>query len=199
MRAVVCEEVEHLSLQDVPEPERSEHEAIVLIKRIGICGTDLHAYKGNQPFFTYPRILGHELAGVIEDIGQNEAGLQISDTVSIIPYLHCGRCIACRSGKTNCCVSMQVMGVHVDGGMRERIAVPVSHLLRAEGLTLDEAAMVEPLSIGAHAVRRARVQPGEQVVVIGAGPIGLGVMVFAKQAGAKVIAVDRNQERLELS
>lgn len=199
MRAVVCEEVEHLSLQDVPEPERSEHEAIVSIKRIGICGTDLHAYKGNQPFFTYPRILGHELAGVIEDIGQNEAGLQIGDTVSIIPYLHCGRCIACRSGKTNCCVSMQVMGVHVDGGMRERIAVPVSHLLRAEGLTLDEAAMVEPLSIGAHAVRRARVQPGEQVVVIGAGPIGLGVMAFAKQAGAKVIAVDRNQERLELS
>ncbi|WP_145047963.1 zinc-binding alcohol dehydrogenase family protein [Paenibacillus xylanexedens] len=199
MRAVVCEEVEHLTLQDVPEPERTEHEAIVSIKRIGICGTDLHAYKGNQPFFTYPRVLGHELAGVIEDIGQNEAGLQIGDTVSIIPYLHCGRCIACRSGKTNCCVSMQVMGVHVDGGMRERIAVPVSHLLRAEGLTLDEAAMVEPLSIGAHAVRRARIQPGEQVVVIGAGPIGLGVMAFAKQAGARVIAVDRNQERLELS
>ncbi|WP_128101095.1 zinc-binding alcohol dehydrogenase family protein [Paenibacillus sp. DCT19] len=199
MRAVVCEEVEHLSLQDVPEPERTEHEAIVSIKRIGICGTDLHAYKGNQPFFTYPRILGHELAGVIEEIGQNEAGLQIGDTVSIIPYLHCGRCIACRSGKTNCCVSMQVMGVHVDGGMRERIAVPVTHLLRADGLTLDEAAMVEPLSIGAHAVRRARLQPGEQVVVIGAGPIGLGVMAFAKQAGAKVIAVDRNQERLELS
>ncbi|WP_145409564.1 zinc-binding alcohol dehydrogenase family protein [Paenibacillus xylanexedens] len=199
MRAVVCEEVEHLSLQDVPEPERTEHEAIVSIKRIGICGTDLHAYKGNQPFFTYPRILGHELAGVIEEIGQNEAGLQIGDTVSIIPYLHCGRCIACRSGKTNCCVAMQVMGVHVDGGMRERIAVPVSHILRADGLTLDEAAMVEPLSIGAHAVRRARLQPGEQVVVIGAGPIGLGVMAFAKQAGAKVIAVDRNQERLELS
>ncbi|MDQ0170799.1 zinc-binding alcohol dehydrogenase family protein [Paenibacillus tundrae] len=199
MRAVVCEEVEHLTLQDVPEPERTEHEAIVSIKRIGICGTDLHAYKGNQPFFTYPRVLGHELAGVIEDIGQNEAGLQIGDTVSIIPYLHCGRCIACRSGKTNCCVSMQVMGVHVDGGMRERIAIPVSHLLRAEGLTLDEAAMVEPLSIGAHAVRRARIQPGEQVVVIGAGPIGLGVMAFAKQAGARIIAVDRNQERLELS
>ncbi|MDR6722734.1 2-desacetyl-2-hydroxyethyl bacteriochlorophyllide A dehydrogenase [Paenibacillus amylolyticus] len=199
MRAVVCEEVEHLTLQDIPEPERTEHEAIVSIKRIGICGTDLHAYKGNQPFFTYPRVLGHELAGVIEDIGQNEAGLQIGDTVSIIPYLHCGRCIACRSGKTNCCVSMQVMGVHVDGGMRERIAVPVSHLLRAEGLTLDEAAMVEPLSIGAHAVRRARIQPGEQVIVIGAGPIGLGVMAFAKQAGARVIAVDRNQERLELS
>ncbi|KQY83922.1 alcohol dehydrogenase [Paenibacillus sp. Root52] len=199
MRAVVCEEVEHLTLQDIPEPERTEHEAIVSIKRIGICGTDLHAYKGNQPFFTYPRVLGHELAGDIEDIGQNEAGLQIGDTVSIIPYLHCGRCIACRSGKTNCCVSMQVMGVHVDGGMRERIAVPVSHLLRAEGLTLDEAAMVEPLSIGAHAVRRARIQPGEQVIVIGAGPIGLGVMAFAKQAGARVIAVDRNQERLELS
>ena len=149
--------------------------------------------------FTYPRVLGHELAGIIEEIGPNEAGLRPGDQVSIIPYLHCGHCIACRSGKTNCCASMQVMGVHVDGGMRERITVPVSHLLKADGLTLDETAMVEPLSIGAHAVRRASLQPGERVVVIGAGPIGLGVMAFAKQAGAYVIAVDRNLDRLELS
>ncbi|SCY70774.1 2-desacetyl-2-hydroxyethyl bacteriochlorophyllide A dehydrogenase [Paenibacillus polysaccharolyticus] len=199
MRAIVCEEIDRLVLKDLPQSERGEGEALVAIQRIGICGTDLHAYKGNQPFFTYPRILGHELAGIIEEIGPNEAGLQPGDQVSIIPYLHCGHCIACRSGKTNCCASMQVMGVHVDGGMRERITVPVSHLLRAEGLTLDETAMVEPLSIGAHAVRRAALQPGERVVVIGAGPIGLGVMAFAKQAGAYVIAVDRNLDRLELS
>ena len=199
MKAVVCEEINQLTIQDTDEPIRAEHEAIVSIKRIGICGTDLHAYKGNQPFFTYPRILGHELSGIIDDIGPNTAGLQVGDQVSIIPYLHCGHCIACRTGKTNCCASMQVMGVHVDGGMRERISVPVSHLIKAEGLTLDETAMVEPLSIGAHAVRRAGVQPGEQIIVIGAGPIGLGVMAFAKQAGARVIAIDRNLDRLELS
>lgn len=199
MKAVVCEEINRLTIQDTDEPIRAEHEAIVSIKRIGICGTDLHAYKGNQPFFTYPRILGHELSGIIDDICPNTAGLQVGDQVSIIPYLHCGHCIACRTGKTNCCASMQVMGVHVDGGMRERISVPVSHLIKAEGLTLDETAMVEPLSIGAHAVRRAGVQPGEQIIVIGAGPIGLGVMAFAKQAGARVIAIDRNLDRLELS
>lgn len=199
MKAVVCEEINQLTIQDTDEPIRAEHEAIVSIKRIGICGTDLHAYKGNQPYFTYPRILGHELSGIIDDIGPNTAGLQVGDQVSIIPYLHCGHCIACRTGKTNCCASMQVMGVHVDGGMRERISVPVSHLIKAEGLSLDETAMVEPLSIGAHAVRRAGVQPGEQIIVIGAGPIGLGVMAFAKQAGARVIAIDRNLDRLELS
>lgn len=198
MRAIVCEEINRLALRYVDEPVMGDQEALVSIRRIGICGTDLHAYKGNQPFFTYPRILGHELAGVIDQIGNNEAGLQPGDQVSIIPYLHCGQCIACRRGKTNCCVSMQVMGVHVDGGMREQIAVPVSHLVKANGLTLDETAMIEPLSIGAHAVRRSAIQPGDQVVVIGAGPIGLGVMAFAKQAGARVIAVDRNANRLEL-
>lgn len=198
MRAIVCEEINRLALRHVDEPVMGDQEALVSIRRIGICGTDLHAYKGNQPFFTYPRILGHELAGVIDQIGNNEAGLQPGDQVSIIPYLHCGQCIACRRGKTNCCVSMQVMGVHVDGGMREQIAVPVSHLVKANGLTLDETAMIEPLSIGAHAVRRSAIQPGDQVVVIGAGPIGLGVMAFAKQAGARVIAVDRNANRLEL-
>ncbi|MGC5771017.1 zinc-binding alcohol dehydrogenase family protein [Paenibacillus pabuli] len=199
MRAVVCEEINRLAFRDMDEPERAENQALVAIRRIGICGTDLHAYKGNQPFFTYPRVLGHELAGIIEEIGPNEAGLKPGDQVSIIPYLHCGHCIACRPGKTNCCVSMQVIGVHVDGGMRERIVVPVSHLIRAEGLTLDETAMVEPLSIGAHAVRRAAILPGQQVVVIGAGPIGLGVMAIAKQAGAQVIAIDRNMDRLERS
>lgn len=198
MRAIVCEEINRLALRHVDEPVMGDQEALVSIRRIGICGTDLRAYKGNQPFFTYPRILGHELAGVIDQIGNNEAGLQPGDQVSIIPYLHCGQCIACRRGKTNCCVSMQVMGVHVDGGMREQIAVPVSHLVKANGLTLDETAMIEPLSIGAHAVRRSAIQPGDQVVVIGAGPIGLGVMAFAKQAGARVIAVDRNANRLEL-
>ncbi|QHW33987.1 zinc-binding alcohol dehydrogenase family protein [Paenibacillus rhizovicinus] len=196
MRGIVCKEVERFEMTELEEPAFAEGEAIVRIKRIGICGTDLHAFKGNQPFFAYPRILGHELSGIIERIGDNEAGLQIGDQVSIIPYLHCGACIACRKGKTNCCASMRVLGVHTDGGMRERISVPVTHLLGTNGLTLEQAAVVEPLSIGAHAVRRSGLTAGDTALVIGAGPIGLGVMTFAKQLGANVIAMDINDERL---
>lgn len=196
MKGIVCEQVGSLKQIDVAEPVFVPGEAIVRIKRIGVCGTDLHAYKGNQPFFSYPRILGHELAGIIEHIGENESGFKVGDQVSIIPYLHCGRCIACRNGKTNCCTSIKVLGVHTDGGMRELISVPVSHLLNTNGFTLEQAAVVEPFSIGAHAVRRSGLVSGETAIIIGAGPIGLGVMAFAKQLGARVIAMDVNDERL---
>jgi 2-desacetyl-2-hydroxyethyl bacteriochlorophyllide A dehydrogenase len=196
VKAIVCEQVGQFKGIEVPEPSPITGEAIVRIKRIGICGTDIHAFKGNQPFFTYPRILGHELSGIIEWIGDNDAGLHAGDQVSIIPYLHCGICIACRNGKTNCCTSMRVLGVHTDGGMREMLSVPVTHLLKANSLTLDQAAIVEPLSIGAHAVRRSALQSGETALVIGGGPIGLGVMAIAKLQGAKVIAMDIDKERL---
>ncbi|MCD9025527.1 zinc-binding alcohol dehydrogenase family protein [Cohnella silvisoli] len=196
MLGIVCEEIERFKLVDLPEPSLAEGDAIIRVKRIGICGTDLHAFKGNQPFFSYPRVLGHELAGIIEQVGENEAGLVAGDQVSIIPYMHCGQCIACRSGKTNCCTSMKVLGVHIDGGMRELISVPVTHLIRTNGLTLDQSAVLEPLSIGAHAVRRAGLHRGETVLVIGGGPIGLGVMAFAKYADARVIAMDIKNERL---
>jgi threonine dehydrogenase-like Zn-dependent dehydrogenase len=142
------------------EPALAAGEALVRIKRIGICGTDLHAYKGNQPFFKYPRILGHELAGIIDEVGKNSAGLSKGDQVSVIPYMHCGTCIACRNGKTNCCTDMKVQGVHIDGGMRELISVQVSHLIKTNGLTLDQTAVLEPLSIGAHAVRRSGLRKG---------------------------------------
>lgn len=197
MKGISCEEIESFLMSEtLKEPELTAGHAIVGIRRIGICGTDYHAYKGNQPFFQYPRILGHELSGVIEKIGDNDGGLEAGDQVSIIPYMHCGNCVACRKGKTNCCTDMKVLGVHIDGGMRERISVPVTHLLKTNGLTLDEAAIVEPLAIGAHAVRRAEITATDTVLVIGSGPIGLGVMAFAKYAGAKVIAMDINEERL---
>lgn len=197
MKGIVCDTIEAFRLtEDLPEPVLTEGHAIVSIRRVGICGTDYHAFKGNQPFFHYPRILGHELSGVIDQIGDNAEGLAPGDTVAVIPYLHCGNCVACRRGKTNCCTDMQVLGVHRDGGMRERIAVPASHLLKADGLTFDEAAMLEPLAIGAHAVRRAGIAASDTVLVIGGGPIGLGVMAFAKHAGARVIAMDSNEERL---
>lgn len=196
MKAIICEQVEQFRYAEVEQPIVGTGEAIVRIQRIGICGTDLHAFKGNQPFFSYPRILGHELAGYVEELGEGDTELAVGDLVSVIPYLHCGECIACRNGKTNCCTDMKVLGVHIDGGMRERVALPVSHLIKADGLTLDQAAMLEPFSIGAHAVRRSELRAGETALVIGAGPIGLGVMILAKQLGANVIAMDINEERL---
>ncbi|WP_127588670.1 zinc-binding alcohol dehydrogenase family protein [Paenibacillus koleovorans] len=196
MKGIVCQEVNRLQYVEMREPELKPGEAIVRIRRIGICGTDLHAYRGNQPFFSYPRVLGHELAGIVEAIGDNPEGLRPGDPVGIIPYFHCGACVACRSGKTNCCVRMQVFGVHVDGGMRELVAVPTRNLLRADGLTLDQAAMLEPFAIGAHAVRRSGLGEGDTALVIGAGPIGLGAMAFAKLSGAKVIAMDVQDDRL---
>jgi 2-desacetyl-2-hydroxyethyl bacteriochlorophyllide A dehydrogenase len=196
MKGIRCEEVDQLQYVEMEKPSYRSGEAIIRIRRIGICGTDMHAYKGNQPFFTYPRVLGHELAGTIEEIGDNLAGLSQGDQVSIIPYMACGICIACRNGKTNCCTDMKVLGVHIDGGMCEFISVPVDHLIQTNGLTLDQSAVLEPLSIGAHAVRRSELRQGETVLVIGAGPIGLGVMAFAKHRGANVIAMDINDERL---
>jgi 2-desacetyl-2-hydroxyethyl bacteriochlorophyllide A dehydrogenase len=197
MRGIVCEEIGAFRLRnDLPEPEPGPGEAVVRIRRVGICGTDMHAFRGNQPFFTYPRILGHELAGTIEWIGANDAGLKAGDQVAIIPYLHCGACVACRRGRTNCCAGLRVLGVHTDGGMRERIAVPAAHLIRTEGLSLDQSAILEPLAIGAHAVRRSGVGAGDTALVVGAGPIGLGVAVFAKLAGARVIAMDLSDDRL---
>ncbi|WP_419874988.1 zinc-binding alcohol dehydrogenase family protein [Candidatus Pristimantibacillus sp. PTI5] len=196
MRAIVCEQIDQLKLVEQEEPALQPGTAVVRIRRIGICGTDLHAYKGNQPFFSYPRVLGHELAGVVEQIDDSNGIVRIGDQVSIIPYMHCGVCIACRNGKTNCCTDMKVLGVHIDGGMRELIVVPVTHLLVTNELTLDQAAVLEPLSIGAHAVRRAALQAGETVLVIGSGPIGLGVMAFAKHRGARIIAMDIQDERL---
>ncbi|SFL74751.1 hypothetical protein SAMN03159341_109127 [Paenibacillus sp. 1_12] len=196
MKTIVCEQPDQFVLKEKDLPTAGTDQALVRIRRIGICGTDLHAYKGRQPFFSYPRVLGHELSGEIMEIGPNDEGLQAGDPVVIIPYMHCGSCIACRNGKTNCCTKLDLIGVHSDGGMCEVIAHPVSLLMKADGISLEQAAIVECLSIGAHAVRRSELKPQENVLVIGSGPIGLGVMKFAKLAGARVMAMDINDERL---
>lgn len=195
MDVLICEKPGLLEygIREKPLPEKGK--AMLKVHRIGICGTDLHAYEGTQPFFNYPRILGHELATTIEDIEPGH-GFEVGDKVSIIPYFNCGQCIACRNGLPNCCASISVFGVHADGGMCEYISVPVQYLLRGNDMDFDELALIEPLAIGAHGIRRAGVQPGEFVLVIGAGPIGLGVMEFARIAGAKVIAMDINDDRL---
>ncbi|MGN7783923.1 zinc-binding alcohol dehydrogenase family protein [Niabella sp. 22666] len=196
MKTLICTLPGQFEYADIPQPELQANHALIKIKRIGICGTDLHAYEGTQPFFNYPRILGHELSGELVDF-ENAPGFEKGEAVSIIPYFSCGTCIACRRGKPNCCTNIKVFGVHIDGGMKEYISVPSQYLLHGEGLSFDELALVEPLAIGAHGVRRADVQPGDYVLVIGAGPIGLGTMEFARIAGAKVIALDVNEARLE--
>jgi threonine dehydrogenase-like Zn-dependent dehydrogenase len=196
MKALVCIKPGEFEYREMDAPLARPGESIIKIRRIGICGTDLHAYEGTQPYFEYPRILGHELAGDLVDLDK-APGFAVGDAVTIIPYFNCGHCIACRIGKTNCCVSLKVGGVHVDGGMVEYLAVPSSSLVHNEGLDHDQLALVEPLAIGAHAVRRAAVQQDEFVLVIGAGPIGLGVMESARIAGGQVIAMDINEGRLD--
>ncbi|PWS28829.1 alcohol dehydrogenase [Pedobacter yonginense] len=195
MKTLTCTTPGTFEYSETEKPKLKTGHAIIKIKRVGICGTDLHAFEGTQPFFNYPRILGHELSGDLVEVDCG-ADFKIGEAVTFIPYFNCGVCIACRMDKPNCCVNMQVCGVHVDGGMSEYLQVPSKTLLHGEGLSYDELALVEPLAIGAHGVRRAAIQEGEFVLVIGAGPIGLGTMEFARIAGAKVIAMDINDGRL---
>ena len=195
MKALVCEQPGSFQYINKEKPVLQPGHAILKIKKIGICGTDLHAFEGTQPFFSYPRILGHELAAEIVDVESNNE-FKIGDRVTFSPYFYCGKCIACRNGLTNCCADIKVFGVHIDGGMSEYISVPLQYLIQGNEMSFEELALVEPLAIGAHGIRRAGIKPDEFVLVIGAGPIGLGVMEFARIAGAQVIAMDVNEQRL---
>lgn len=178
-------------------PRPGQGEALLRIRRIGVCGTDLHAFRGRQPFFSYPRVLGHELAGEVVEIAANARGIRVGDRVAVEPYLSCGMCRPCREGRYNCCASLQVLGVHCDGGMQEWLAAPVHLLHRSDSLSLDQLALVETLGIGFHAVERGAVVADEWVVVVGAGPIGLAAMQFAAVNGAHVVAVDLSRVRLD--
>src|SRR5688500_1524126 len=161
MKTIILNEPGRFSLTDTLEPRSpAPGEAMVRVHRVGVCGTDLHAYRGRQPFFTYPRILGHELGVEVVEVGENAHGIRPGDRCAVEPYLNCGTCIACRHGKTNCCVELRVLGVHTDGGMREFIAVPVNKLHRSESLSWEQLALVETLGIGAHAVERAGLGAG---------------------------------------
>jgi len=195
MKTLICKNPFEFEYGEAEVPVAGPGQTLLKVKRIGICGTDLHAFEGTQPYFSYPRILGHELA---TEIVQTDAeGFTEGESVTFIPYFNCGTCVACRRGFANCCTHMQVCGVHVDGGMREYLTVPSQSLVKANGLGFEELALVEPLAIGAHGIRRAGVEKDEWVLVIGAGPIGLGTMQFAAIAGGKVIAMDTNQSRLD--
>ncbi|MEZ5277503.1 MAG: zinc-binding alcohol dehydrogenase family protein [Opitutaceae bacterium] len=197
MFGIILQEPGRLEPIDCEPPEGpSEGEAVVQVERIGICGTDLHAYRGRQPFFTYPRILGHELGVVVEAISGGDHGVGVGDRCSVEPYLNCGHCRACRQGRTNCCASLKVLGVHCDGGMRERIRIPVEKLHRSEKLSTEQLALVETLCIGCHAVDRAGVLSDDVCVIVGVGPIGLAVLQHVQLRGARAIVLDINEGRL---
>ena len=197
MLSIVLDEPGHFRLAEMAAPATpGPGEALVRVARVGICGTDLHAFRGRQPFFSYPRILGHELGVEIIELGPetSNSGLQVGDRCAVEPYLNCGLCLACRRGKTNCCEKLQVLGVHMDGGMVEWLVVPAAKLHRST-LPLEQLALVEMLCIGAHAARRAQLTPEEQVVVVGAGPIGLATAQFAKLSGAAVAVMEISPKR----
>ncbi|ADX45575.1 L-iditol 2-dehydrogenase [Paracidovorax avenae ATCC 19860] len=198
MLTIICESPKNLQALEQPLPARAAGEVLLRVKRVGVCGTDLHIFTGNQPYLAYPRVMGHELSGVVEEADAG-SGLAPGDPVYVMPYLSCGHCVACRQGKTNCCVRIQVLGVHRDGAMTEFLSVPQGFVHKAEGITLDQAAMLEFLAIGAHAVRRGAVAAGQRVLVVGAGPIGLAAMIFSRLRGAQVTAIDGRQDRLDFA
>ena len=198
MQAIVLQESGVLIKIEKGYPQNPKpHEVLLKMRRLGVCGTDLHAYNGKQPFFTYPRILGHEIAAEVIKIGKEVKHLKKGDLCAVMPYRNEVEDQAVRRGKTNCGSSLKVLGVHEDGAMQEFISYPAHLVYPANELTLDQIAMIEPLAIGSHAVERADIKPEDIVLVIGAGPIGIGTIAMALLKAAKVLVLDMNDNRLD--
>lgn len=196
MKTIILEEPGRFALTDTAKPaDPGAGEALVRVRNIGICGTDLHAFRGKQPFFSYPRILGHELAVEVLAVGEGVTSVRVGDRCAVNPYMHCGACSACKRGKTNCCEKLRVLGVHTDGGMRDEIVIPAAHLYPNDRLSMAQLALVETLGIGAHAVKRSAVEKGERALVIGTGPIGLSVIEFLRVEGADVSVLEIDDKR----
>ena len=197
MKAVQLERPEALRYVDVPEPDApGPGDAVVRVHCVGMCGTDYSGFLGKMPFFSYPRIFGHELGVEVVAVGDGVSNVKPGDRCSVEPYINCQKCYSCRRGHTNCCEHHQTLGVHCDGGLRRLFTVPARKLHLAPNLSYAQSALVETLAIGCHAVDRGRPQPGENILVIGAGPIGLSVIEFAKLSGARTIVADMNEQRL---
>lgn len=195
MRTILCNAPFELTRVDREAPTPGAGEVLVRIHRVGLCGTDYHIFAGRHPFLQYPRVMGHELGGEVVALGAGTA-LALGQTVAINPYLACGGCVACRKGKPNACVNISVLGVHSDGGMAELLVVPERAVIDAAGLTVDQAAMIEFLAIGAHAVSRAPKDGEGRMLVVGAGPIGVAAALFARLDGFAVTLVDQRARRL---
>src|SRR5678816_3807179 len=198
MKAIQLQQPQNFRYIEISEASSpAAGEALVRILRIGICGTDYSGYLGKMPFFSYPRIPGHELGVEVIAVGEGVNNVRPGDRCAVEPYINCERCFACRQGNGNCCENLKVLGVMMDGGMRERMLLPARKLHPANPLTFEQCALVETLAIGCHAVHRSRAQAGENVLVIGAGPIGLSVIEFTRLSGARTIVMDLSEQRLE--
>jgi 2-desacetyl-2-hydroxyethyl bacteriochlorophyllide A dehydrogenase len=195
MRQVVLVAPGIFAAREGKKPAAEAGCALVRICRVGVCGSDFHAFAGRHPIYTYPRIIGHELSGIVEYAPHNTRGIQEGDRCAIEPYLICGSCRACRAGRNNCCESIRLLGIHVDGGLQEFLSVPVDLLHKSEVLSLDQLALIETLGIGAHAVDRSALGSGEHALVVGAGPIGIAVAQFASERGAHVRIVEKTEFR----
>lgn len=198
MKAVQIPKAMELEIQDLEQPTiKSPEDVLVKVKRVGICGSDMHIYHGTNPLATYPRIPGHEVAGEVVEVGSAVKNLKQGDRVVVEPIRYCGECYACRKGRPNVCQSLSVFGVHEDGGMREFFVLPERqlHVVDPE-LDWNEAVLAEPLTIGAQAVWRGGVQESDTVLIQGSGPIGICILKMAKLQGAKVIMTDLEEERL---
>jgi alcohol dehydrogenase len=198
MKAIQLERPKQFRRIDVPEAAQpAAGEALVRVHRIGICGTDYGGYLGKMPFYSYPRIPGHELGVEVLAVGNGVTNVVPGDRCSVEPYMNCQQCYPCRRGSTNCCENLKVLGVMTDGGMRERFIVPARKLHKSTKLTFEQLALVETLAIGCHAVNRGAPQSGDNVLIIGAGPIGLSTIEFVRVSGARTIVLDLVQQRLD--
>lgn len=201
MIAIMIPEAHKMEVLEIPKPEiKKDHEVLLKIKRVGICGSDMHIYHGTNPLATYPRIVGHEVAAEVVEVGENVTNVAVGDHVVIEPINYCGKCYACKSGRPNVCKELSVFGVHEDGGMREFSVLPSKQVHKVSpAVDWDEAVMAEPYTIGAQATWRGNVQKGETVFIQGAGPIGITVLKMAKLRGATTIISDITNERLQFA
>ena len=183
--------------KEVPKPK--ENEALLRVLYCGICGADVASYTGNQPFTTYPRIPGHEFSAQIVEIPENDKGFKAGDIITCNPYFNCGECYACKRGIVNACHDNQTMGVQRDGSFQEYITMPIERLINGKGLSAKELALIEPFSISAHALSRAEVKEADNLLIMGAGPIGLFALIKAKAMGARVAIADLLESRLALA
>lgn len=201
MRALVIDGPGRTSLREVPQPKHAGDEILLRVRTVGFCGSDLNSYRGLNPLVSYPRVPGHEIAATVDRVGTDvpEGRFREGMMVTVVPYSACGHCPSCRRGRSNACRDNQTLGVQRDGALTEWIAVPWTHVLDVEGLSAHEVALVEPLSVGFHAVSRARVEAGDRVAVIGCGAVGLGAVAGAAASGAEVTAIDLDERKLDLA
>ena len=199
MKALCITAPQATDYRELPRPVPGPGEVLLRVRYVGYCGSDLTTYRGLNPLVSYPRIPGHEVSGTIEALGPGVDTVALGSAALVVPYTSCGACTACRAGRPNCCRGNQTLGVQREGALTEFIAVPATKLLSSPRLGLRELALVEPLTIGFHAVDRGRVATGDTVAVFGCGMIGLGAIAGAAARGARVIAIDIDAAKLDVA